>query len=146
MYQNTRIKLPNRLEYQGPLDLESRGRGPAGVRKCDNFRRKVDFMMFMFPNPRTFEMYKKKTENCCVPKVREFTIIFYLFDVHVSKSEDLRSVSMCIKQKTENCCVPKVREFTSMFALSDFYFSKSEACRAVSEKNKNGCSPNVRKL
>ena len=59
MYQNTRIKWPNGLTDWGSLNLESRGRGPAGVRKCDNFRGKFDFMMFMFPNPRTFEMYQK---------------------------------------------------------------------------------------
>ena len=50
MYQNTRIKWPNGLTDWGPLNLESRGRGPAGVRKCHNFRGKFDFMMFMFPN------------------------------------------------------------------------------------------------
>ena len=50
MYQNTHIKLLYGLADWGPLNLESRGRGPAGVRKGVNFLGTFDFMMFMFPN------------------------------------------------------------------------------------------------
>ena len=72
MYRNTRIEWPSGLMDWGPLNLESRGRRHAGVQTYVNLRSKIHFMMFMFPSPKTFEVYrsvfKQKQKIAASPK------------------------------------------------------------------------------
>ena len=63
-------------------------------------------------------MYQTKSENCCVPKVREFTSMFALYEFYFSKSEACRPVS----EKAKNGCSPNVRKLSRVWAFYKFYF------------------------
>ena len=63
-------------------------------------------------------MYQKKTENCCVPKVREFTSMIAFYEFYFSNSEACGAVS----EKTKTSCSPNVRKLSRVWAFYKFYF------------------------